>query len=329
MFEHQLIDTAVVRPSPHRAARGRGGADPARGRHPAAPQRRRPHPARRPDADPAARGDARRRHLGGRGAQPVRRGAARAVRAGVRRTPRSQGHRPRGGPRHRRRRVLLRHHDGRARPRRRHGLGRGQHHRAHDPPGPGVRAHRARRLGRVVGVLHVPAQPGAGLRRLRGQPRPHRPAARRHRHRLGPHGGRLRRRAAGRDAVLLHRLLRLRHRRAEGDRGDRAGARAGAGAAGGGADPVRRRDRRRRRPHQAARLGGRRPGDRVRLPRPQHGQQHLQGRPALGRRPRGRPDPAGTAQAGERPVARGDWCATSSTPWRSPPSRPSSRRRRR
>ena len=34
------------RPAPHRAARGRGGADPAGRRHPAAPRGRRPHPAR-------------------------------------------------------------------------------------------------------------------------------------------------------------------------------------------------------------------------------------------------------------------------------------------
>ncbi len=52
-------------------------------------------------------------------------------------------------------------------------------------PGARGREDRARRLGRVLGVLHVPAQPGAGLRRLRGQPRPHRRAARRHRHLLG------------------------------------------------------------------------------------------------------------------------------------------------
>jgi phosphate acetyltransferase len=43
----------------------------------------------------------------------------------------------------------------------------------------------------------VPARPGARLRRLRGQPGPHRRPAGRHRDRLGPHRGCLRRRAAG------------------------------------------------------------------------------------------------------------------------------------
>ena len=198
-------------------------------------------------------GAARRRPLGRPAAQPDRPGAARAVRGGVPRTPQAQGHRPRAGPRHRHRRVLLRHDDGRARARRRHGLRRRPHHRPHDPAGPRGGAHRARRLGRVVGVLHVPARPGAGLRRLRGQPRPDRRPARRHRAGLGPHGRGVRGRAAGGDAVLLDRRLRLGLRRRQGHRGDRDGARAGARPARRGTDPVRRRDRRRRRAHQAAR----------------------------------------------------------------------------
>lgn len=45
-------------------------------------------------------------------------------------------------------------------------------------------------------------------------------------------------------------------------------------------------------------------GDRTDLPGPQHRQQHLQGRAALGGGRRGRPGPAGAAQAGQRPVAR-------------------------
>ena len=48
--------------------------------------------------------------------------------------------------------------------------GRGPHDRPHDPAGARVRPDRSRRLGRVLGVLHVPAPPGAGVRRLRGQP---------------------------------------------------------------------------------------------------------------------------------------------------------------
>ena len=75
-------------------------------------------------------------------------------------------------------------------------------------------------------------------------------------------------------------------------------------AAGRGADPVRRRHRRRRRADQAARLAGGGAGDGVHLPGPQHRQQHLQGRAAVGRRAGGRADPAGAAQAGERPVPR-------------------------
>ena len=151
-----------------------------------------------------------------------------AVRRGVPRTPQAQGHRPRAGPRHRHRRVLLRHDDGRARPRRRHGLRRRAHHRPHDPAGARGGAHGARRLGRVVGVLHVPARPGARLRRLRGQPRPDRRPARRHRAGLGAHGRGVRGRAARGDAVLLDRRLGLGHRRRQGHRGDRDGARARA-----------------------------------------------------------------------------------------------------
>ena len=44
--------------------------------------------------------------------------------------------------------------------------------------------------------------------------------------------------------------------------------------------------------------------DGVRLPRPQHRQQHLQGGAALGRRGRDRPGAAGSQQADQRPVAR-------------------------
>ena len=182
-------------------------------------------------------------------AQPVRRGAARAVRAGVPPAARAQGHRPRGGPRHRGRRVVLRHDDGRARPRRRDGVRGGAHHRAHDPPGPRGHPHRARGVGGLVGVLHVPARPGARLRRLRGQPRPDRHPARRHRDRVGPHRRGVRRRAAGRDAVVLHRHLRQRHRRREGHRGDGDGPRARAG-------PARSRDRSSTTPRSTSRSRG-------------------------------------------------------------------------
>ena len=72
-------------------------------------------------------------------------------------------------------------------------------------------------------------------------------------HLLGAHRRGVRHRAAGRDAVVLDRHLRQRHRRREGHRGDRAGPRAGAGPAGRGPDPVRRRDRRRGRARPSCR----------------------------------------------------------------------------
>jgi phosphate acetyltransferase len=131
--------------------------------------------------------------------------------------------RPRRGTDDRQRRVLLRHDDGAARSGRRDGLGRRPHHRPHDPAGTGGGQDPPRRLRRVVGVLHVPAEPGARLRRLRGEPRPDRGAARRHRDLLGGHRRSVRCRAAGGDAVVLHRLLRRRDRRGEGLEGDRPG----------------------------------------------------------------------------------------------------------
>ena len=80
--------------------------------------------------------------------------------------------------------------------------------------------------------------------------------------------------------------------------------RACAGPARRGTDPVRRRHRRRGRADQAARLGRGRASHGLHLPRPQHGQQHLQGRAALGRRAGSRPGAAGSPQAGQRPLAR-------------------------
>ena len=71
-------------------------------------------------------------------------------------------------------------------------------------------------------------------------------------------------------------------------------------------DPVRRRRGCRRRQGEAPRLRCRRPRHRVHLPRPQHRQQHVQGGPALGGRGGDRPGPAGSRQAGQRPLARRD-----------------------
>ena len=69
--------------------------------------------------------------------------------------------------------------------------------------------------------------PGARVRRLRGEPRPDRRAARRHRDLLGRHRGGLRGRAARGDAVLLHRRLRRGHRRGEGVQGHRGSSASG------------------------------------------------------------------------------------------------------
>ena len=102
----------------------------------------------------------------------------------------AQGSRPRARARPHAGRVVLRDDDGRARVGRRHGLGRGPHHRPHDPARARGRPDRSRRLGGVLGVLHVPAPPGTGVRRLRRQSRPDRLPARRHRARLGPDGRR-------------------------------------------------------------------------------------------------------------------------------------------
>ncbi len=59
----------------------------------------------------------------------------------------------------------------------------------------------------VLVLLHVPARPGRGFRRLRGQPRPHRRAACRHRHPVGRQCHRLRHPGARRHAVVLDRCL--------------------------------------------------------------------------------------------------------------------------
>ena len=165
---------------------------------------------------------------------------------------------------------------------------------------------RAGRDDRLERLLHVPVRPRARLRRLRGQPRPDGRAARRHRHLERRDRGAVRDRPARGDALLLDRQVGCGRRGRARARGDRAGARAGAGALRRGPDPVRRRGRRRRGEDQAPRQRRRGPRDRVHLPRPQHRQQHLQGRAAQRRRDRRRPGPAGAQQAGQRPLARRD-----------------------
>ena len=195
------------------------------------------------------------------------------------------------------------------------------HTTAHDHPG--VRDHPddARHLDRVVGVLHVPRGPGAGVRRLRRRPRPHRRAAGRHRRLGGRHGGPVRHRPARGDAVVLDRPVRLGHRRRQGAHRHCWSSSAVRTCRSTGPSSTTPRSTRRS-PGPSCRVGRGRPRDRVRVPRPQHRQQHLQGRPALGGRGGGGAGAAGpgtsrsTTCRGERP------CATSSTRSPSPPSRP-------
>ena len=92
------------------------------------------------------------------------------------------------GPRGRHRHLLLRHHDGAPRAGRRDGLRGGEHHRAHHPAGAGVRQDQARGEHGVQRLPDVPGRPGAGLRRLRGDPRADHRAAGRHRDLLGGDG---------------------------------------------------------------------------------------------------------------------------------------------
>jgi phosphate acetyltransferase len=125
--------------------------------------------------DPAvvrARHTAAARHYGGRRDRPGHRRAARAVRGGIRRQARRQGRDRRRGSRCCRRRLLLRHPDGRARARGRDGLGCGAHDGGDDPPRVRARQGSAGRLSRLERVLHVPARPCARVWRLRGEPGP-------------------------------------------------------------------------------------------------------------------------------------------------------------
>nr|BFE68103.1 hypothetical protein GCM10020092_014040 [Actinoplanes digitatis] len=117
-------------------------------------------------------------------------------------------------------------------------------HDRRDHP-PGIRDHqdRARPVGRVQRLLHAAGRPRAGLRRLRGQPRPGRRPARRHRAVVRADRGGVRHRAAGRHALLLDRQLGLGRRRREGGRRDRPDPRATPRPTRGGSHPVRRGNR--------------------------------------------------------------------------------------
>ena len=137
--------------------------------------------------------------------------------------------------------------------------------------------------------------------------------------------GAVRHRAAGRDALLLDRRSRARARTSRRCAQATAIARErrpdlpieGPIQYDAAVDAVGRRS------PSCPDQPGRRPGDRVHLPRPQHRQQHLQGGAALGRRGRrsARSCRGCACRSTTCPGAR--WSRTSSTPSRSPRSRPS------
>ena len=288
MFEHQLIDRARRRPPAHRAARGRRRPDPAGRRHRccAAASPTSPSSASRDEVQPRAAA-ARRRHLAARGC------SARTTRSCASGSPRSttQRRKHKGidlerGPRHRHRRVLLRHDDGRARPRRRHGVGRGAHHRAHHPAGargrpdacPTSRSCRrcsscacATRCSSTATARSTPTRPPTQLADIAI--------------------------ASARTAAAFGiepRVAMLSY--STGSSGTRRRRREGHARRPRWCASARptcsSRDRSSTTPpstppSRATKLPGlpgRRAGDGVRLPRPQHRQQHLQGGAALGRR---------------------------------------------
>ena len=151
---------------------------------------------------------------------PARLAAAAGLREPLLRAAQAQGGDRRAGVRRGRRSELLRHADGAGGRGRRHGVRRRAHDRRHGAAG--VRGHQGAR-GRLRGlerVLHVPRRSSAGVRRLRRQPQAGHRAARRHRDQLGRDRGRVRHRAADRDALLLHRRIGPRRGRRRRSRRD-------------------------------------------------------------------------------------------------------------
>ena len=140
MFEYELIDRARSDRRTDRAARGRRRPRAARCGDRAQARHRRPGDPRRADRGARARDRAGHRHPGApRCSRRSTPSTSHEVRRGVRAPARPQGRHVRAGRRHGDRRVVLRHAHGAPRPRRRHGLGRRAHDRAHDPAG--VRDH--------------------------------------------------------------------------------------------------------------------------------------------------------------------------------------------
>ena len=191
-------------------------------------------------------------------------------------------------------------------PGRRHGLRRGAHHRAHDPAG--VRDHQDG-AGRVAwspacsscawptGCSSTATARSIPTRRRSSSPT-----------------SRSRRRTTAAQFGIEPRVAMLSYSTGESGAGadvdkvreaTRAGARARARTCRSrGRSSTTRRSTPDVAAHEAAGQRGGGAGDGVRLPRPQHGQQHLQGGAALGGRRRDRAGAAGPEQAGQRPVAR-------------------------
>ena len=205
----------------------------------------------------------------------------------------------------RRRRFVLRHHDGAPGDGRRDGQRRRAHHGAHHPAV--VRDHqdRAGYEDRVQRLPDVPVRPGAGLRRLRGEPGSRRPRNSRTSPSPPPAPRLSSASTPGSRCCPIRRAPPApvpTSRRSARQRISCTQLRPDLLVEGpiqydAAVDPPVAID-------EAAGLAGGRPGDGVDLPGPEHRQQHVQGGAAQRERGGDRAGPAGPEQAGQRPVPR-------------------------
>ena len=327
MFEHDLVERARAADRAHRAPGGHDRAHPAWRPTRCSPRHRPAHPARRPEeirAEPPARASS-----GSTSTEPPsstrRRDAARRTSpASTRGCARNKGVDRRAGLATSV--VDLSYfgtHDGA-----RWGWptawcpGR-SHHRAHHPPGARGHQDRAGRLRRVVACSSCARRPGARLRRLRRQPRPHR--------RSSSPTSRSRRRPRPCSSASSRASRCCRTRRASpapAPTSTRSAPRppwcasARPELARRGTDPVRRGRRRRGRARRSC------PDSAVAghatvfiFPDLNTGNNTYKAVQRSRRRGRDRTGAAGPAQAGQRPVARRPRATTSSTRSPSPRSR--------